>query len=237
MSLPRRTLTKEEFQQLLQRAAERHTLETPRDFTADELVEAGKELGIDAGTIREVHQEHEQALARSDALPPARPRPFDSKLRLTTEGGTLFLAIPPATSKLKAGVLTVFMAGAFTFAAVMGAPWPFTAFLAVGGLLMSFVSLRAANTRHELRLRRDGGGQLCRFIGQRGKAVELQSGQVHARLDSRVEGDEKQGYSKVTFVALDHGTETHELCEGLSHPEQAWVVEEIERWLGRKTRF
>src|SRR5688500_16094371 len=131
MSLLRRTLTKEEFEQLLQRAAERHTLGGPRDFSVDELVEAGKELGIDAGTVREVHQEHERALARGAALPPARPRPFDSRLQLTKQGGhegghdgdTLFLVIPPSTSRLKAGVLTAVMGSAVGFAAALGAPW------------------------------------------------------------------------------------------------------------------
>src|SRR5947207_8960729 len=88
-------LTKEEFQQLLQRAAERHTLAEPRDFTLAELVEAGRELGIDEGTVRAVHAEHE----RERALAPGRPRPFDSTLELRREGDTLRLFVPPLRSK------------------------------------------------------------------------------------------------------------------------------------------
>lgn len=226
-------MTKDEFEQLLQRAAERHTLAAPGEFTVEELVEAGGELGLDAATVRQVFDEHQRALARSAALPPVRPRPNGSKVQLAREGDTMILDIPPTATMAQAVVMIAVMGGALVFATVMGAPRMVSAILAVGGLLLSYICYRVARTRYQLRLRRDGGGQLLRFVGDRAKGIELHPGQVHARLDSRMEGDEKKGYTKVTFVALDHGTETHELCEGLSHPEQAWVVEEIEHWLGR----
>jgi hypothetical protein len=42
----------------------------------------------------------------------------------------------------------------------------------------------------------------------------------------------KYGGTYVEFLALDHGTNTYELLEGYTHPERAWALAEIERWLG-----
>ena len=159
--------------------------------------------------------------------------PFDSRLALDKTGDTMCLSIPPPTSKRKAAVVTALMGAALGFAAAMGAPWPITAVLGIGGALISWVSVRAARTRQELRLRHDGSGQLWRFIGRRGEAIPLSAGQVRARLDARSEGTEKPGHRRVSFVALDHGTSTYELLVGMSDAEQAWVVEEIEGWVGR----
>ena len=89
-----RTLSRVEFEQLLQRAIERHAKDGPRTFNVGELVEAGHELGIDAETVRSVYQEHQSKLSR----PRVRQRPFDSRLTLAREGDTFTLTIPPRTA-------------------------------------------------------------------------------------------------------------------------------------------
>jgi hypothetical protein len=228
-------LTKDEFQQLLARAAERQGEHGPRDFTVAELVEAGQELGIDAQTVREVHLEHQRARERDLARPAARLRPFDSILRLDREGDTICLTIPPRRSeKVMAVVLTLLGAAGVAGVASTSCPWWLVGLFGVVVGVISLISIRAAQTTRRLRLHRDGSGALITQVGSGnpGKRMSLQAGQVHARLDVRVRQTKEQT-TRTPFVALDHGTETHELLVGYSHPEQAWVVDEIERWLGR----
>ena len=234
MTALRRTLTKEEFEQLLKRAAERHTLAEPRDFTVDELVEAGAELGIDALTVQEVHREHELDRQRSETGPPARQKPLGSKLELHKDGDTLYLDIPPTIGRTSAHVVTAGVAGMAATVASMDVPTPLLATIGMLAGLTAYLFQRRARSRQELRLRRDGSGLYCRFVGGRGKGIPLVAGQVHARHDSRTVGNMKTGHHQYTFLALDHGTETYELLVGRSHAEQAWAVDEIERWLGHR---
>jgi hypothetical protein len=108
--------------------------------------------------------------------------------------------------------------------------------VAVGGAIgamIFYLSVQAARTWRELRLKRDGSGLLARSAGGEGGAIPLRAGQVRVRLGQRMESN-RQGDTVVEFVALDHGTETYELLEGYSHAERAWAVEEIERWLGHR---
>jgi hypothetical protein len=227
-------LTKDEFQQLLARAAERQGQHGPRDFSVAELIEAGHELGLDPQTVREVHLEHQRARERDLSRPPARQRPHDSILRLDREDEVLCLTIPPRRSeKVTAVMITVLgAAGALALATTSMPSWIVALFAAcVAGI--SLIGVRAAITSRQLQLRPDGSGVLLtRVGGGRARRVPLKAGQVHARLDVHVR-QTKQQTSRIPYVALDHGTETHELLVGYSHPEQAWVVEEIERWLGR----
>ena len=89
--------------------------------------------------------------------------------------------------------------------------------------------IRAAHTRHQLRLRRDGSGTLERWLDGRGRGIPLRAGQVQVRIGER--GIGADGRSRVAFLAVDHGTDTYEMLVGASHPELAWAVAEIERWL------
>src|SRR5687768_10706187 len=152
MTALRRTLTKEEFEQLLKRAAERHTLDEPRDFSVDELVDAGAELGIDALTVRQVHREHELERQRSHSGPPARQKPVGSKLELEKDGDTLYLRIPPTTGRLTAHAVTAGMAGIVATIATMDLPSPFLMTFGAIGALTAYLSQRSARVRRELRL-------------------------------------------------------------------------------------
>jgi hypothetical protein len=224
-----RPLTKEEFEQLLQRAVERQELAASRAFTVEELVEAGQELGLDADTVRGVYREHQQELSQ----PAGRQRPFDSKLRLYKDAITFRLTMPPAlNNQVSAGVQTAVAAGFAGWFATFSPPTPAIAGVAALVLAFGYFRVRSACSVRELRLGRDGSGLLIRFRRGRGRGIPLKAGQVHARLAERVvEG--RHHTRRVPHVALDHGTDTYELLEGYSPAEHAWAVQEIERWLGR----
>lgn len=230
---PPRTLSRVEFEQLLQRAVERHAKDGPRSFSEGELVEAGQELGIDAATVRAVYQEHQQAQGGS-LRPPARQRPFNSKLKLDRDGDTFTLTIPPrATAKVLAVLVPPAFAGFLGFMLTHHAPpWMFLSFAALGALI-SLPLIQWARTTRQLVLNADGSGLLVRERGGRRKGLPLQAGQVHARLATRELRNQQGGVTHVPYVALDHGTHTYELLGSYSHAEQAWAVDEIERWLGR----
>jgi hypothetical protein len=227
-------LTQEEFQKLLARAAERHGQQGPHDFSVEELVSAGQELGIDAQTVREVHLEHQRERERALARPPVRQMPYDSRLRLERGGDTLCLTIPPRTSATVGAVVVTTMATAGVAVMAYNGPPPWI--LGTGALLataMSYMTIKHAQTTRELQLHRDGSGMLIRRVGSgKRRGIPLRAGQIHARLDVEVVTSQ-DGTTRTPFVALDHGTETHQLMKGYSHAEQAWAVEEIERWLGR----
>ncbi len=234
---PGRPLSSDEFSRLLQKAAERHVSEGPRSFTTQDLVEAGQELGIDRETVHQVYREHQAELERAQqralSRPALRPLPRGSKLALVEEGEELTLVIPPRLGqKVGAVVASVFACGLFGFITTTGAPWPIMAAFGTIGAILIAVTVSAARTSWQLTLRRDGGGTLARVAGGRGTGTTLEPGQVHARLDERLV-ETQQGRRRVEFVALDHGTDTHELLEGYSRAEQAWAVDVIERWLGR----
>jgi hypothetical protein len=233
---PPRTLSRVEFEQLLQRAVERHAKDGPRTFSEGELVEAGRELGIDGETVRAVYLEHQREQARDEARtlrPPERQRPFDSKLTLVRDD-TFTLTIPPRTSFKVAAVLVPVLFAALLAGVLRIVASPVVPAIVGGvGALISLIVIQAARTTRQLVLNRDGSGLLVRERGGRQKGIPLQAGQVHARLASREIRDSQGHVSHVPFVALDHGTQTHDLLENYSHAEQAWAVDEIERWLGR----
>ena len=116
----------------------------------------------------------------------------------------------------------------------MGALPPTALAIAGGvGTVIGLIAVQAARTTRQLVLKRDGSGLLVRVRGGRHKGIPLQAGQVHARLAIREVRGQQGDISRIPYVALDHGTQTHELLEGYTHVEQAWAVDEIERWLGR----
>jgi hypothetical protein len=202
----------------------------PRAFTEEELVEAGHELGIDTATMSDVYAEYQRELAR----PPARQRPFNSSLVLDKSGDSLRITIPPRTSTKVKATLKIALFGGVLSATVIGQlPWLAVAIAGSYAAVASYLSIRQARTTLEIRLGRDGGGVLRRFMGNGGgRAIALLPDQVHVRLAERmVRG--QLGPRKITFVALDHGTDTYELLHGYTLAEQTWAVEEIERWLGR----
>lgn len=240
-----RSLSHEEFTKLLGRAAERHERSGAQDFTLPELIEAGAELQIDAETVRAVYAEHEREKDAAEALMasrkataasrPARPVPSGSRLQILEEGETMYLLMPPPRSaKFVAGVIPAIAAGVAAFVTT-AAPFPLLGRLGIDAIifLVAFFMIRSVRTGQELRLRRDGSGALVRVRGDRGKAIMFQPGQVAARLDEHVSGNQSS-VQRRTYVALDHGTDTYELMWNFSRAEQSWAVERIQHWLGHK---
>lgn len=143
-------------------------LAEPRDFSGDELVAAGAELGIDADTIREVHVEHERKRTR----PAARPRPLGTKLRLDATGEDFTLTIPELTSRKVAAAIVG--SGGIGIAGMVAMQTPNPSFMAIAGLvgvLSGYLGVRRIRSWHELRLYRDGSGLFVRFVGQRGRGT------------------------------------------------------------------
>jgi hypothetical protein len=230
---PTRTLTSAEFEHLLQRAAERDVYREPRLFTLGELVSAGQEIGIDPRSVEEVYAEYRQRAVQSQR--PVRQPPLGASTQLYKRGDVLQVIVRPVhyrnngygVAMLGASgmlVLPAFLVDHFTWSLPIAA-----AVAALGGFLWW------RGTRypgHELRLFRDGSGVLMEFDGSRTKSYPLIAGQVHARLATEVEHSEHSTRT-IDYVALDHATQTHGLLVGFSHAERAWVVDEIESWLGR----
>jgi hypothetical protein len=229
-SQPTPLLTQEEFQNLLQRAAERDVFREPRRFALGELVDAGREIGIDPITVQEVYGQYHRLLQRPRQV---HQRPLDSELSFNCDGDFLQLIVPesPCIRGLQVGgpLAAVMGAVAASWAGVDSILCAIAAVTVSAWILVSEWATRIAG--HELRLRRDGSGLLLTFKGRTTKSYILRAGQVHARLDAVPDSQ----HPSVTrrFVTLDHGTETHALLVGYSYGELAWAVETIERWLGR----
>jgi hypothetical protein len=230
---PTRALTKGEFEHLLQQAAARDVLREPRLFTLAELVAAAQEIDIDPVSVEEVYGEYQRAQAQ---MVPARQPPLGTRVRLSKADDVLQILVPP----LRQPYLSLKTAGLSGFASLpsvglLALGMPGLALLSMSAVpIVAFFVDRAGRTPGQvLQLRRDGSGILMRFRRQTTtESHTLVAGQVHARL-ARVTEQTNEGVLTFQFVALDHGTQTHALLEGYSHPEQVWVIEEIERWLGR----
>jgi hypothetical protein len=231
---PTRALTKAEFEHLLQQAAERDVPREPRLFTLAELVAAAQEIDIDPVSVEEVYGEYQRAQAQPV---PARRPPLGTRVQLRKVDDVLQLLVPPLRGRylpLKTAALSGLASLPCVGLLALGMN-PLLALLSMAVVpAVAYVAYEHGRTPgQELWLRRDGSGTLMRFL--RRKTTEshpLVAGQVHARL-ARLTEHTDQGLLTFQFVALDHGTHTHALLEGYSHPEQVWVIEEIERWLGR----
>lgn len=185
-----------------------------RLFTVEELVEAGRELGVDADTVHEIYREH----ARDEQQAPGRPRPFDSPLALVKSGDTLSLVIPPSISRKGQAVFQLVACTGLVGFLAANAQWGLAAAGTTVAVLISYLSVRQATTTRELRLRRDGSGFLIRHVAGRSRGIPLRAGQVRARLAER-EVVRKHSVRRISYLAIDHGVETYELLEGFSHPE------------------
>jgi hypothetical protein len=229
----RRRLSQHELTRVLQKAVERDGREGPSIFTREDAIAAGRELGLDPGTVERVMSEH---LASQSAVDPVL-RPFNTRIALEETSERFVLRIPPrgpagpALMKLGAGgaaaVFAAFWAGQ---AASRGGPWFLPLFavpFALVGLAWAGAGVASMVVGHRLELRRQGGRLIVTPLGT---ASALDPGQLRAHLD--VEHVHTQdGSQDVPFLALEHGTHTHKLLMGFSPADQRWVHRELERWL------
>jgi hypothetical protein len=231
---PTRTLTSAEFEHLLQRAAEREVYREPRLFTLGELVAAGQEIGIDPRSVEEVYAEYRQRAVQPQR--PVRQPPLGASTQLYKRGDVLQVVVPPVRYRNNRWGVAMLMASVMLVAFPLCLGDYSDVVLPIGAVVAALAGFGWwRGTRypgHELRLFRDGSGVLMEFAGSRTKSYPLIAGQVHARLATEVERSE-DNVSTIDYVALDHATQTHGLLVGFSHAERAWVVDEIESWLGR----
>jgi hypothetical protein len=221
-------LTKSEFEGLLKKAAERDVHTGPRNFSAQELLEAGSELGISRDTILEVWREHEAQVAAQAPRPALVPRPRGSRVTVWRTGTQLIVQYGPRVWAQIACGMAVLMSGAFALLSFR-VGWPLNL---VGGATAALIGGMAmvagfSSTRLELdRVR----GRLWRGVGPFGWTRKLTTEGLVVRCDQELRQVKGNSYT-ARFVAIDDGIHTHELLTHHSVPEQRWVASEIEHWL------
>jgi hypothetical protein len=231
-------LTKSEFEELLKRAAERDVETGPRNFTSEELLEAGSELGISRDALLEVWREHEAKVARAAATEAAAhaaavkatllPRPRGTRVKLWRSHERLILQYRPRLAARITSAVTVVLAGGFALLSLR-AGWPLNLAGALTAALLGGLALVAGHVVTRLELQR-GGGRLSRRVGPLGYTRQLTIPGLVVRLEQELR--QRQGVSHTArYVALDDGTRTHQLLVDYSVPEQRWIASELYDWL------
>jgi hypothetical protein len=228
-------LSQQELALVLQRAAERETREGPRSFSPEEVVQAGRELGLAPGTV----EAELKALVARKATAAVRERPFDTRVKLESTPDRFVLRVPPrglhgaAVVKLGFSVFWLGFVGFWTRSALSaGAPPLFSLFsipfwLVGVGLLGG--AIRSIIGGERLELDRESGS-LSRSPG--GLVKKIQTRELRVRLDRvRRRQAGPADTQETPVVTLEHGTRTFTLLEGFSDAEQRWVKAELEAWL------
>jgi hypothetical protein len=228
-------LSYEEFVSLLQRSTVLQAGRGTDRYSKDDLLRAARELDIEEAVAADLVDTY---LSRRSALE-VSPRPFDTRIQLSTAPGTFDLTVPPLP--LSPRTLTPFGFVLFWFGFI--AFWTHGALRAGGifaafsipfwtagiGMLWRFAMPLLQTTR--LRLDRDGGSLQNSPLG---RSRKLGTPELRARIGEytryRHEGfrvDRKAGKA----VLLEHGTETLPLLDGFSEQEQRWIESELQVWL------
>jgi hypothetical protein len=235
MSDDKDRLTHDELVAVLQRAVARQAQGEGRSYTLQDLEAAAKDLGLETGLVRETAREH---LARREAQTLAPP-PFDTRVDLRKENGTLRLTIPPLRAPGRTAVsvgmvgfwfafLTLWTVGAARGSALFAAfsaPFWIAGFAMLGQLVTSLVR----TTILELG---PVDGYLLTKPGAKKRTLRLHD--LRVRLGDDVRSRHKGGnvgQAAAPAVLLEHGTETIPLLVGFSEQEQRWVHEELRAWL------
>lgn len=234
MSDQPRKLTQQELVRVLQKAAEREGREGPRSFSADEVVEAGRDLGLSPDTVAA----ELAALARRQDDTAAAPRPFDTRITVEATPEQLVVEMPAlglhgaVVAKLGGGALLV---GFLSFW-IWGAAQSSVLFAALAvpfwalGLATVGGGLRAMVTSRRLELGRESGVLVSRPFGRRRL---LQTAELRVRL-TKLEERTEQGQedsAEEPSLTLEHGTQTIPLLRDHSRAEQRWIHAELSRWL------
>ena len=228
-------LSYEEFVSLLRRSVALESRRGVRTYSKDDLLEAAGELGIDQAVAAELVDVY---LARRAAVELV-PRPFDTRVQLTTNSEALALTIPslPLTARSLAPLgfvafwfafITFWTSGALRGGGLFAA---FSIPFWWAGLAMAWRFTMPLIQTTRLTLDRDGGSLQVRPIG---RTHSLRTAELNSRIGEHVRyRHEGFGVEKrpARALLLEHGTQTMALLDGYSEQEQRWIESELRAWL------
>lgn len=222
---------------LLQRSSTLQNREADKEFTQQDLLDIAADVGIDSRLVQKVVDEHFQKRSELEVI----PRPFDTKLQLTTTPSSFTLKIPPlgiGGGSLFGIVFSIVWIGFVAF-------WTFLA--AKGSLLFALFSLpfwvvglgmiRSHIRKHlsttTLLLDREGGTLTQSPFGKQHKlrTAELGTAVVTQTQKHRSKNSGNNWTTTMQVLQLQHGVGSHDLLEGYSDREQRWVESELRAWL------
>jgi hypothetical protein len=228
-------LSRDEFLALLQSSV---TLEARRGadrYSKDELLAAARELQIDPAVANELvdaYVAHRNTLELS-------PRPFDTRIQLSTRPDEFDLTIPPLRLNARALAPLCFVAfwfafiGFWTHGALRGgglfAAFSIPFWAAGIGMVGRFGLPLLQTTR--LLLNRDSGTLRTSPVG---RTRTLRTPELKSRIGDH-ERYRHQGMAverqPAKALLLEHGTQTMPLLDGYSEQEQKWIASELQAWL------
>jgi hypothetical protein len=234
--------THEELVALLERSIALENAARDRVYSREDLVLAAKELGVGAEVMERAIDERRARLA---AIRRA-PKPFGTKIELSTENGRFELRVPPlppTSASVGPAVFTgtwlsfigFWTTGAshagFFFAAFSAPFW-----LAGFGMAARVGLPLVRSTTLSLGAGGAGGGVLSTrpFGKKRPLSVEALRVGDEDRMKAVQPGSGMSAQTQSSrALVLEHGTETFYLLEGFSDAERQWVRAELETWLAQ----
>jgi hypothetical protein len=224
-------LSYQEMDAILKRSVELQARRGSTEFSEQDVLDAAKELGVDAQTAAEVVQAH---LARRATAADLAPRPFDTRIQLEVSPDSFSLTVPPLRLDLR-------------FLGALGVTGAWFAFISYftsrfmgreAGLIMVLIWLSGLGTlggmvlmlirKTRLTLNRDSG-ELTGILRRR---RVLFTSQLRVRIDDPpAREDDDRADSRPKVLLLEHGVETIRLLDGYSEQERRWIESELSAWL------
>jgi hypothetical protein len=224
-------LSRAEFLALLQGSAAVEARRSADRYSKDELLAAARELQIDPSVANELVE----AYVAQRSILKLSPRPFDTRIQLSTGPDTFDLTIPPLPPNAKTLAQLVFAAVWLAFIAF----WTHGAWRAgslfatfsipfwAAGVAMVVRAVKPLLQSTRLILGRDSGTLQTSPVG---RTRTLRTSELKARIGDS-ERSRDQGIATAKALLLEHGTQTMPLLDGYSEQEQRWIASELESWL------
>lgn len=248
-------LDREQFARLLSRAMELEAARADAVLSEEDLLEAGRELGLSESVVREVHA---QFLAEREREATLFPQPHGTRIRLEKTPERLRLWVPavgPKPGLLAQLGLSLFMLAFISFWTFMAlhASFVFAAFSTpfwIAGTLAFIRALRSMLQSTEITLGARGGS-LVRRLGPFSSRFELDPRQLLVDHPARTPPGGSVGFGGFGFIGfggfgwfgstdrasghpglvLHHGTRSFVLLAEHTEVERRWVGGVLEAWL------
>lgn len=215
-------LSDQEFRAVLKRTIEREAAAVERDLQLQDLLEAGRELGLSAESLTRSFESDVERRRHLERL----PRPAGCATTIEVSDGEMTIDIPRTGPRLELigqiGVGIAFI-GIFAHGSEKGWLWIF-AVAGAWAIVQAFFRMLACT---RITLGTDTG-RVERALGPIRWKRSIDAGHLRAR----VEKGNKDGASNLEpdHVGLDYGKHSYRLLEGYSLAEREWVVENINGW-------